>query len=70
MAKILFLQNFWYESPAIMALSASLKQSGHHASVAIGDTIQDFSEAIIKEAPDIIGFSLVSGYHHWIGMKN
>jgi len=68
MAKILFLQNFWYESPAIMALSASLKQSGHHASVAIGDTIQDFSEAIIKEAPDIIGFSLVSGYHLW-GMK-
>lgn len=65
MAKVIFLQNFWYESPAIMSLSASLKKAGHQAGVLIGKDISDFSSAIKKESPDIIGLSLMSGLHLW-----
>ncbi|MBI5245399.1 MAG: B12-binding domain-containing radical SAM protein [Elusimicrobia bacterium] len=65
MAKVLFLQNFWYESPAVMALSASLKRAGHETLLAAGDTIADFRDVLLKESPDIIGFSLMSGLHLW-----
>lgn len=65
MAKMLFLQNYWYESPAVMALSASLKQGGHKAVLGIGNNISDFERVLREELPDIVGFSLMSGLHRW-----
>ena len=65
MAKVLFLQNVWYDYIGVMMLSAVLKKAGHESIIAIGNDFSDFRELIQKESPDMICFSLMSGLHLW-----
>lgn len=65
MARVLFLQSIRYDYIGTMMLSACLKRSGHECGVAFGNSIGDFRRRILREAPEIIAFSLMSGLHLW-----
>jgi anaerobic magnesium-protoporphyrin IX monomethyl ester cyclase len=65
LAKVLFLQSIRHDYLGVMMVSASLKQSGHECSVAIGNKFSDFADLIREETPGIIAFSLMSGLHLW-----
>lgn len=65
MAKLLFLQNIEYEFLGPMYLSSMAKAHGHDCSLALGQTLDDFREAISQEGPDLVGFSVMSGSHRW-----
>lgn len=68
MAKILFISNVWYESLALMQLSAVVKKAGHDSEIymisgkALSRKLLSFIEAY---SPDVVGFSIVAGQHFW-----
>jgi len=64
-AKLLILQELEYELLGPMYLSSSLKKAGHQCNIKVGKKMDDFTEAINKVSPDIIGFSSVTGSHNW-----
>lgn len=65
MAKILFLQNLWYEYMGVMWISAVLKKHSHSCDVLISDKYKEIRDKIIKLRPDVIGFSCMSGMFNW-----
>lgn len=64
MARILFLQNVWYDSLGAMCLSAYLKKNGHKTDVIIGEVKSNYAE-IKAFAPHIFAFSVSTGDQHW-----
>ena len=48
-----------------MYLSACLKRSGHEADCFIAAEEKDLIKAVGDYAPDIIGFTVISGMHRW-----
>jgi anaerobic magnesium-protoporphyrin IX monomethyl ester cyclase len=65
MARVLFLQNFWFEFLGTMYLSAVLKQDGHACDLLIEGGEKDFLGAIRACEPDLIGFYCTTGAHLW-----
>ncbi|UTW63423.1 B12-binding domain-containing radical SAM protein [bacterium SCSIO 12741] len=65
MAKLLFLQNIDYEFMGPMYLSAILKDHGHQCDLILGQKWDDFKAKIESFKPDMVGFSIMSGSHHW-----
>lgn len=65
MAKIAFLQNFWFEWLGVMYLSSVLKKEGHTTEMFIGS-----EKHIVKElkqyAPDIILISVMNIQYEWL----
>jgi radical SAM superfamily enzyme YgiQ (UPF0313 family) len=65
MAKIAFVQNFWYEYIGTMILSAFLKQHGHTTEVFVND-----DAALLKKVKervfDIIAFGIMSCHEKWM----
>lgn len=57
MARIVFVQNIFREYPAFTALSADLKMFGHDVGVVVGRGEIDIVSAILRNKPDIVGFS-------------
>ncbi|MBN1354909.1 B12-binding domain-containing radical SAM protein [bacterium] len=65
MARILFLQNFWFEYLGTMVLSARLKQAGHDVELLIESDSGRIRNYIGMYRPDVIGMYVVSGSHAW-----
>ncbi|MBI5375796.1 MAG: B12-binding domain-containing radical SAM protein [Candidatus Schekmanbacteria bacterium] len=65
MARIAFLQNFWYEFLGTMYISALLKDRGHTCEVFIESGEKNFTESITRFKPDLIGFYTTTGTHGW-----
>ncbi len=65
MASLLFLQNIDYEFLGPMYISSMVKREGHHCHLSLGKTLSDFNDDIVRSKPDIVGFSVMSGSHHW-----
>ncbi len=65
MARVLFIQNFWFEYLGIMVLSAVLKQSGHQVDLLVESKQENMDAFISRFNPDIIGMCVVSGSHNW-----
>ncbi|KAA3595572.1 MAG: radical SAM protein [Calditrichaeota bacterium] len=65
MAKLLFLQNLEYEFLGPMYISSILKENGHQCELKIGETLEEFEEAILDFKPDLVGFSIMTGSHEW-----
>lgn len=65
MAKIAFVQNFWYEYIGPMILSAFLKQHGHTTEAFVDD---DYTllQKVKEEAFDIIAFSIMTCHERWM----
>lgn len=65
MAKFLFLQNIHYEYLGPMYISSMVRKEGHECHLAVGNSMKDFQGEIEEFEPDLIGFSVMSGSHHW-----
>ena len=65
MARLLFLQNIEYEFLGPMYISAMARAAGHECRLAIGTNLDDFRNPVEEFAPDLVGFSVMSGSHRW-----
>lgn len=66
MAKLVFLQRDTHECLGPMIISAVIKKHGHECALFIQREERDFINAIKESSPDIVGFSFMTGYHHWV----
>jgi len=66
MAKVAFIQSFWFEFLGPMYISAYLKAHHHHVELFMGDARTHVVDDVLAYKPDIIAFSVTSGDHHWI----
>lgn len=60
MVQVVFLQKDVFAKPAIMALSACVKRSGHSCQVVVADLEKDPVEAVIRLKPDVVAFSITT----------
>jgi len=65
MARILFLQKFWFEFLGTMYLSAVLKADGHDCQLLIEGGEKDFLGSVEKLSPDLVCFYCTTGAHVW-----
>ncbi|MFC1620760.1 B12-binding domain-containing radical SAM protein [Candidatus Omnitrophota bacterium] len=64
--KIAFLQETVNQNVGIMYLSALLKRKGYHCELFVKSLERNnFSRAVSSYEPDILGFSVITGSHHW-----
>lgn len=63
MTNVLFLQDVPYDYFATMQISALLKKEGHNCEVLIWDREKDFWGEFERFSPDIVCFSVISGWH-------
>lgn len=63
MAKILFINELWYESIAVMQLSSFLKQNSHEVFFHMYKNPNKLSNDIKKIEPDCVGFSIMTSQH-------
>ncbi len=66
MARILFVQNFWFEYLGTMVLSAVLKRAGHEVDLIIQSDSGKVLAELPRYQPDIIAAYVVSGSHEWV----
>lgn len=65
MAKVAFVQKNINENLGVMYLSSYLKRSGHRTECFIELLERDLIRAVREYAPDVIGFTVMSGTHRW-----
>jgi anaerobic magnesium-protoporphyrin IX monomethyl ester cyclase len=65
MAKILFIQEDEWPKLGVMYLSGTLKKHGHVVSLVLGSEFSDIESSIRSFQPDVVGFSIMTGDHHW-----
>ena len=65
MAKIAFIQDTLFDYFGPMSLSAVLKEQGHQVEIFILKEEKKIISSIKKLNPDLIAFSVVSGFHKW-----
>ena len=63
--KIAFLQETVNQNIGVMYLSALLKTQGHSVELFLETLEPDFLHAVTKFKPDVVGFSVITGAHHW-----
>ena len=61
--RILFLQDVAYDYIGTMQMSANLKKAGHECDVLIWEKERSFWNEFEKFNPDIVCFSVISGWH-------
>jgi anaerobic magnesium-protoporphyrin IX monomethyl ester cyclase len=66
MARILFVQNFWFEFLGTMILSSLLKQHGHSVDLLIENNPDTIARYVKTENPDIVSAYTISGSHKWV----
>ncbi|MBU1148403.1 MAG: cobalamin B12-binding domain-containing protein, partial [Candidatus Omnitrophica bacterium] len=64
--KIAFLQETVNQNIGIMYLSSILKAQGHDCELFVRSLEKNnFFRAVKSYKPDILGFSVITGSHHW-----
>lgn len=63
--RIVFLQETINQNIGIMYLSAVLKSKGHVCELFIDSLEKNLISAVKNYQPDILGFSVITGAHHW-----
>jgi anaerobic magnesium-protoporphyrin IX monomethyl ester cyclase len=64
--KIAFLQETVNQNIGIMYLSSLLKAQGHSVELFLEPLESDFLPAVTAFRPEVIGFSVITGAHHWV----
>jgi len=64
MARVVFVQQLYYELPAVMSLSAVLKQAGHEAQVVVGSG-RWAARAVVAARPALVGLPLMTFQVPW-----
>ena len=65
MAKILFIQEDEWPKLGIMYLSGTLKKHGHEVDIVVGSEFEEIEPCLRSFQPDVVGFSIMTGDHHW-----
>lgn len=65
MAKVMFLQEIWFEFEGVMALSAALKHAGHQVDIIIGTNWDKIYPEIKGYDPDVIAISMITSYRQY-----
>jgi len=65
MAKVLFLQEIWFELQGVCQLSAVLQQAGHKVDVIIGSDWDSMYPEIKSYDPDVIAISMITSYRQY-----
>lgn len=65
MARVLFIQEIWFEYFGTMYISAMLKKHGHECDVVIEHRLDKIQKAVLETSPDIIAFSCLTGSYRW-----
>jgi len=65
MAKVAFVQNFWFEFLGPMYISSYLKAHGHSVELFMADNIPAAVAEVLAYGPDILAFSCASGSHQF-----
>jgi anaerobic magnesium-protoporphyrin IX monomethyl ester cyclase len=63
MAKILFINELWWESLSVMQLSSVLKQNSHEVLFHMYKNQDNLSKYIKETEPDCVGFSIMTSQH-------
>lgn len=63
MAKILFINQLWWESLSVMQLSAVLKQNSHEVHFHMYKDQNSLVECLRETKPDCVGFSIMTSQH-------
>jgi len=63
--KILFLQREPIVQMGIMSISAMAKRAGHQSFLLVENLEENFDGEVRRLNPDIIAFSVTTGYHNW-----
>ena len=66
MARVLFVQNFWFEYLGTMILSAVLKKAGHTVDLVIDSDAARIARYARTFQPDLVAMYCVSGSHAWV----
>ena len=66
MARIAFIQNFWYQYLGIMYISSVLKNANHSCEVFIEGGEKNLLDSVKKFNPDILGFYSTTGNQKWV----
>lgn len=61
MQRVVFVQKDVFAKPAVMALSASIKNAGHASALVVADLEKDPVSAVADRHPDVIAFSITTG---------
>lgn len=64
--KIAFLQETVNQNVGVMYLSALLKAQGHNVELFLEPFEPDFLQAVMAFRPEVLGFSVITGSHHWV----
>lgn len=64
--KIAFLQETVNQNVGVMYLSALLKAQGHRVELFVKPLEPDFFQAVKQLRPEVVGFSVITGAHHWV----
>jgi radical SAM superfamily enzyme YgiQ (UPF0313 family) len=65
LARVLFIQEIWYEYFGTMYISATLKSRGHECDVVVDHRPDRINKAVKEISPDIIAFSCLTGSYRW-----
>jgi len=66
MARIAFIQNFWFQYLGIMYISSILKAENHSCEVFIEGGEKNLFNSVKKFKPDILGFYTTTGNQKWV----
>ena len=61
MAKLLFIQNLWYEFMGPMLISTALKRAGHNCAAEVIDHPRQIDALLDSHLPDIVGLPVMAG---------
>ncbi|MBI2442227.1 MAG: B12-binding domain-containing radical SAM protein [Lentisphaerae bacterium] len=64
--KIAFAQETVNQNVGLMYLAALVKQRGHACELFVEPLESDFFRALLQYKPDLVGFSVITGAHHWV----
>ena len=65
MARVVFVQNIWYEYLGVMYISAILKKHGHFTDVVIANKSSEIIKELKKLRPDIVAFPCLTSSYKW-----
>src|SRR3989339_648578 len=65
--KVCFVQKQAFPYFGVMSVSAAIKHKGHESEVLIYALEKDITSKLLEIKPDVIGFSVLSSEHEWLG---
>ncbi len=66
MAKVVFLQDFWFEYLGPIYLTEVLEQAGHTVEAIVEPNLRKLTRKLSSRRPDVVAFYCTTGTHQWV----